>query len=103
MQNLFKLEGLFELRVLIYQGWIEKKKGLYLLNEDGRQKAAHIVRLHRLWEAYLVQMGHSKEKVHASAEEMEHVLTPEIERQLMEFLGDPKEDPHQQPIPGSKL
>ncbi len=103
MQNLSKLEGLFQLRVLIYQGWIEKKKGLYLLNEDGRQKAAHIVRLHRLWEAYLVQMGHSKEKVHASAEEMEHVLTPEIERQLMEFLGDPKEDPHQQPIPGSKL
>jgi manganese/zinc/iron transport system permease protein len=83
-----------------------KRKGLILiwegsicLTEKGRQKAERIVRLHRLWELYLVQLGCSKDKVHASAEEMEHVLTPEIEAQLMRMLDNPEFDPHNQPIP----
>jgi manganese/zinc/iron transport system permease protein len=48
---------------------------------------------------YLVHLGQSKEKVHASAEEMEHVITPELEASLSEYLNHPRLDPHLQPIP----
>ena len=71
----------------------------YHLTQEGKIRAANIVRLHRLWEVYLVHMGQGVEKVHHSAEEMEHILTPDLERRLTEFLQDPKHDPHLQPIP----
>lgn len=83
-----------------FQGWIEGSlmQG-YRLTLDGRTRARRIVRLHRLWEAYLVYLGHGIDKVHKNAEEMEHILTPELERELTELLQDPKSDPHAQPIP----
>jgi manganese/zinc/iron transport system permease protein len=59
-----------------------------------------LVRLHRLWELYLVEhCGVPKERVHPKAEEMEHILTPSIEKELLLLLGNPSHDPHQQPIP----
>lgn len=82
------------------KGWIERADvNTYCLTESGTKRAAKLVRLHRLWEAYLVHMGQGVEKVHRSAEEMEHILTPEIERELGELLHHPKRDPHQQVIP----
>ena len=75
-------------------------RGEYVLTEKGRKRADYIVRLHRLWEVYLVDyLGKRAEEVHASAEEMEHILTPELERELTELLGNPHSDPHAQPIP----
>jgi len=82
------------------QGWIEENSAhLLRLTKDGYLRATHIVRLHRLWEAYLVFLGQGAEKVHRNAEEMEHIITPQLEKQLAELLGDPKQDPHAQPIP----
>jgi len=82
-------------------GWLERSpKGLYRLTKEGQYRAANIVRLHRLWEVYLVEyIGVGTERVHKNAEEMEHILTPELERELTHLLKDPKKDPHQQPIP----
>lgn len=82
-------------------GWVRKlANGNYALTKDGRSRARDIVRLHRLWELYLVDyLGVGEERVHRSAEEMEHILTPEIERQLTLLLDNPQYDPHQQPIP----
>lgn len=82
-------------------GWIESTgEDLYRLTLDGRQRAVKIVRLHRLWEVYLASyMGVGRDKVHRNAEEMEHILTPELERELTLLLNDPAQDPHQQPIP----
>jgi len=78
-------------------GWLTARIGLTL---DGAQRAAVIVRRHRLWEAYLVtSLGVGIERVHPSAEEMEHILTPEVEAQLVQLLRDPRHDPHNQPIP----
>lgn len=83
-----------------FQGWIVSDKGIYSLTNDGHNKAAHIVRLHRLWEVYLVDyVGLGAKEVHSSAEEMEHILTPELEKELTTLLKNPKWDPHQQPIP----
>lgn len=88
------------LRKLKRQGWIEKDDlDRISLTLDGRMRASQIVRVHRLWEVYLVFLGQGAEKVHRSAEEMEHIITPELEKMLVDLLGNPLHDPHLQPIP----
>ena len=90
----------FALYRLVRHGWVSRKKSLYSLTFDGEQKAASIVRLHRLWELYLAQtLKLEVGTVHKTAEEMEHILTPELEERLTRILLNPKQDPHQQPIP----
>jgi len=85
---------------LSQEGWIEKKGGLFSLTKDGIQKAESVVRLHRLWELYLARaLGFEGDRIHRNAEEMEHILTPELERQLTVLLANPTADPHNQPIP----
>ncbi len=86
---------------LTTQGWLKRSgKRKYCLTNDGTTRAEKIVRLHRLWEVYLVDyLGQGVEKVHCNAEKMEHILTPELEKELTELLGDPQHDPHDQPIP----
>lgn len=83
--------------------WIRKEGESYILTDAGQKRAEKIVRLHRLWEVYLVDyMGQKVEKVHRNAEELEHLITPELELQLTELLADPAVDPHHQPIPKRK-
>ena len=90
----------FVLRSLTRQGWVQKIEEGYCLTPEGFIWAARIVRLHRLWEVYLVDyLGVGAERVHRSAEEMEHTITPELEAELTLILNDPKHDPHHQPIP----
>lgn len=91
----------FKLWHMATGGWIQKEgKKSYRLTQDGIFRARKIVRLHRLWEVYLADyVGLGPDRVHVSAEEMEHVLTPELERELSYLLKDPKFDPHRQPIP----
>lgn len=80
------------------QGYLTRRGGG--LTPDGEKRAAFIVRLHRLWELYLTtEFGLSATKVHKSAEQMEHILTDELEERLTKHLLDPKSDPHKQPIP----
>lgn len=75
------------------------KGGWITLTEAGRLRAQHIVRLHRLWEAYLAScLDVSAARVHASAEQIEHILTPDLEEQL-EMLVDTELDPHARKIP----
>ena len=94
------LQSRLVLSRLIRQGWCEAHQGKYALTRDGKRRASHIVRLHRLWEVYLTsQLGMTADKVHRSAEEMEHILSPDLELRLIELLKNPKKDPHAQPIP----
>ncbi len=104
LQNLFmqnkKRILLKNLRKMEKAGWVEKNEKKVFLTIDGEKKALYIIRLHRLWELYLNnQVGIAKEKVHQSAELMEHILTPDLEKKLDQLLADPKKDPHKQPIP----
>lgn len=81
-------------------GLLIQRQGAYELTSTGKIQASHIVRLHRLWELYLAQsLGFELAHVHHTAEEMEHILTPEIEKELTALLKNPKQDPHHQPIP----
>jgi manganese/zinc/iron transport system permease protein len=83
------------------RGWLRKKgRDEYEITPLGLLWGRKIIRLHRLWEVYLVKFCRvSADRVHPSAEEMEHIITPEIERELDYLLGHPMEDPHEQPIP----
>lgn len=80
-------------------GWIEACGNTLTLTPDGRSKALRIVRLHRLWEVYLSELGWPEDRVHRSAEEMEHILTAEFGERLSVQLSNPMLDPHAQPIP----
>lgn len=80
--------------------WITRQNGQVALTQEGAARARYIVRLHRLWEAYLFScLDVDIKKVHASAEEMEHILTRELEADLTDLLKNPKFDPHYQTIP----
>jgi manganese/zinc/iron transport system permease protein len=91
----------FLLYRFLKKGWVEKSiSHKYFLSKKGLERAAQIVRLHRLWEVYLADyLGVGAERVHRSAEEMEHIITPDLEKELTVLLDDPKRDPHHQIIP----
>ena len=79
----------------------EKYHG-FKLNENGNKVALIIIRKHRLWEYFLVsKLGFEWDKVHAIAEELEHVSSAELIKRLDSYLGTPKIDPHGDPIPDS--
>ncbi|MBA3673925.1 MAG: metal-dependent transcriptional regulator [Chitinophagaceae bacterium] len=72
----------------------------FKLNEKGTQTALSIIRRHRLWEYFLVaKLGFDWDKVHIIAEELEHVSSIELIKKLGTYLGNPKIDPHGDPIP----
>ena len=95
------LSGLYLLFFFLKrQRILEENNGKITLTSKGVAKAEKIVRLHRLWEVYLFDyLGVNRENVHQSAEEMEHILTPDLEEKLTHLLQNPERDPHNQIIP----
>lgn len=85
---------------LWFKGYLISNEGKWRLALSGEKRARRIIRVHRLWEVYLVsEIGVNAEDVHKSAEDMEHIITPKIERELAAKLGHPEKDPHDQLIP----
>lgn len=88
------------LRHLKNKKLIVKAGGYYELTEKGVKESERIIRVHRLWELYLQKyMQLPSNYVHDSAESIEHILTPELEKNLEQIMGKPTFDPHQQKIP----
>ena len=72
------------------------------LTAEGERLALHVLRAHRLWEAYLAEeIGMPLDRVHAEAERQEHRLSPQQVDRLSAAMGHPGFDPHGDPIPGS--
>ncbi len=72
----------------------------WTLTESGTQIGKRITRVHRLWELYLTnKVKLDIDHVHPSAESLEHIITPEIEKMLQEELDFPDKDPHNNQIP----
>ncbi|HTK18921.1 MAG TPA: metal-dependent transcriptional regulator [Mucilaginibacter sp.] len=70
------------------------------LTVEGEKIALSIVRKHRLWEYFLVEKLNFKwDEVHDVAEELEHISSKELIDRLDDFMGNPKYDPHGDPIP----
>ena len=89
------LKKLAEKKFIHYQ----KYKGTSL-TKKGKLIALSIIRKHRLWETFLVEkLGFSWDKVHYIAEQLEHIKSEELIENLDDFLGNPKYDPHGDPIP----
>jgi len=79
----------------------EKYKGVHL-KDTGRKMATMLVRKHRLWEYFLVEkLKFEWDEVHDIAEELEHVRSDELVNRLDNYLGQPRFDPHGDPIPNA--
>jgi DtxR family Mn-dependent transcriptional regulator len=79
---------------------ISKKYKPIRITEKGKQRAAEIIRKHRLSEMFLMQiMKFGWEEVHEIAEELEHIKTEEFFNRMDELMGFPRIDPHGSPIP----
>lgn len=79
---------------------ISFENGDIKLNELGMDYALRIIRVHRLWEKYLSEKtGFDKKDWHGIAEKMEHKLDAFQTKELAINLGNPRFDPHGDPIP----
>ena len=66
------------------EGWV--------LTAAGQQKGQEISRLHELWELYLTRyLKLQPDHVHEDAESIEHVITPELARELRHLLASQPE------------
>jgi manganese/zinc/iron transport system permease protein len=82
---------------------ISRENSEISLTRKGKERASRVVRLHRLWELYLnKRMNIAEDHVHHDAEAIEHIITPELEAELVKDLGYPESDPHHSEIPGIK-
>ena len=77
----------------------ERYKGV-TLTEKGNKLAKDLIRRHRLWEVFLVdKLKFSWDEIHEIAEHLEHIQSPTLIERLDDYLGNPKFDPHGDPIP----
>ena len=76
-----------------------KYRGMQLTSR-GEKVALNVIRRHRLWELFLIDvLGLSWTEVHDEAENLEHHTSDFLIDKIDEFLGYPKLDPHGDPIP----
>ncbi|WP_029145339.1 metal-dependent transcriptional regulator [Microbacterium luticocti] len=74
--------------------------GPIALTDDGRRRAAGIIRRHRLIETWLVEeFGYAWDEVHDEAEVLEHAISDRLLEGIDARLGHPRIDPHGDAIP----
>jgi len=80
---------------------LDAKAGRIRLTAKGRAIAQSLVLRHRLIERLLTDvLGMDWKVVHAEAEKLEHAISPEIERRLLERFGRDSSCPHGNPFVG---
>lgn len=66
----------------------ENRPGWWQLTAGGRSEARRVIRNHRLWELYLIQYADvAPSQVHRDADQIEHVVEPNILAELEELLS----------------
>jgi DtxR family Mn-dependent transcriptional regulator len=82
-------------------GLVSVEGGRHLqLTGDGRNRALHVMRKHRLAERLLADViGLDWAFLHVEACRWEHVMSEQVERRLLELLDFPTESPYGNPIP----
>src|SRR3712207_5634900 len=67
--------------------------------DEGKRRAADVVRRHRLIERYLTDfLDIPWDQVHEEAERLEHWMSPVVEQRMLDAIGDAKTCPHGHPI-----
>jgi DtxR family Mn-dependent transcriptional regulator len=85
---------------LVERGLARPEAAGFVLTDGGRADALRLVRTHRLVERWLAdQTGVEPAEWHAVAEDAEHDLSPDDVERLAARLGQPRYDPHGDPIP----
>lgn len=75
-----------------------------VLTEAGEKVALETIRHHRLLELFLHQiLDYPWDEVHDEADRLEHVISEKFERAIASALGNPRHDPHGDPIPSLEL
>ncbi|MFZ4621144.1 MAG: metal-dependent transcriptional regulator [Bacteroidota bacterium] len=70
------------------------------LTDEGKRLALRIIRKHRLWEMFLVEVLHFRwDEIDDEAERFEHIMSDLMEEKIDHALGHPMIDPHGDPIP----
>ena len=83
------------------EGLIETGRQISL-TASGLRLAETVVRRHRLAERFLTDiLGLSWAEAHQEAGKWEHVISPAVEKAMMERLDGPTTCPHGNPIPGT--
>ena len=89
------------MKSLAEAGWAEytPRKGVRLTPE-GKRAALEILRRHRLIEVFLVKiLGLDWTEIHEDAEALEHAVSDRVLQRIDDLCGNPKYDPHGDPIP----
>jgi DtxR family Mn-dependent transcriptional regulator len=74
------------------------------LTAEGEKAALQVIRHHRLLELFLQRsLGYTWDEVHNEADRLEHVISEEFEERIAQILGNPRHDPHGEPIPTRDL
>ncbi len=83
------------------RGEVNSRNGLVELTAKGRTIAQSLIRSHRLWESYLVDvLGLRPDHVHDTAMRLEHVRDAQTGSRLMPRV-EATIDPHDRPIPSN--
>ena len=70
------------------------------LTATGERIALQILRHHRIVELFLAQeLGLPWDQIHDEANRLEHAMSPMLVERIAALLGDPRVDPHGDPIP----
>ena len=93
------------LKKLAAEGYLEQvARGEVKLTQRGLEVAVRVVRRHRLAERLLTDvLGMPWDEVQQEACMLEHAISDNVERHLVEILGDPQVCPHGLPIPPKDL
>lgn len=92
------VKTLVDMGLVVYEPYVGVR-----LTDQGERIALHVLRRHRLIEAFLVKtLGLDWSAVDAEAEAIEHVVSEELLEHIDAFLGRPRFDPHGDPIPDAE-
>jgi DtxR family Mn-dependent transcriptional regulator len=85
---------------LVADGYITRGEDKSIaFTDDGRTRAAKIVRRHRLVERFLTDvLGVPWDEVHEEAERLEHAMSPTLEARMLAAIGDATTCPHGHPF-----
>ncbi len=85
------------------ENFIAYEGEMVLLTREGKDRAAQVIRRHRLAERLFVDvLNMPLQQIENGACEFEHMLAPQVEESICTLLGHPRECPHGSPIPEGK-
>lgn len=92
------------LQRMVRDGWItlDDSKKVHLTTE-GITASRNVIRRHMLTEWMLAKiLDLPWSKIHEEAHKLEHSISREVEKSLMDKLNDPDQCPHGNPMPGNE-